>query len=427
MSPPRFGSLLEQGTILGSYRVMQELGQGSMGVVYEAEHVKLGRHVALKVLRSELADNSELVARFFGEAKAVNRIAHENIVEVTDFCEDDGGHAYYIMELLHGETLGEVLARETTLPPARAVGIAVQICGAMSAVHEAGVVHRDLKPENVFLLQRNGHSDFVKILDFGVAKLAEARAAGVRETAAGTMLGTPQYMSPEQAIGRSIDHRTDIYALGVILYEMLSGHCPFEGKTIGEVIVKLLGDAARSPSSVARGPHPIPPAVERVVMRCIEKQLDRRYQTMGDVESALREAAPEAGVAIAEQEAGVATAPPASAAIPAVRRRRLPARAKLGTALAAIAAGLVVVGWLAFGGGHEGTSAAKVAGNGAARATASAHPAEPRTHANGTVSSLSASAPGPATSTPAPDAGKYGKKTKTAPKEDRNGTIDPFD
>jgi tRNA A-37 threonylcarbamoyl transferase component Bud32 len=369
----RNSSLVEHGTILGSYRVMQPLGEGAMGVVYLAEHVKLGRRVALKMLRSELADNSGLVARFFGEAKTVNRIAHENIVEITDFCEDGNGHAYYIMELLRGQTLGEVLAEEIALLPRRVVGIAVQICSAMSAVHDAGVVHRDLKPENVFLLERGGRPDFVKILDFGVAKLADAEAMGVRQTAAGTMVGTPQYMSPEQAVGREVDHRTDIYALGVILYELLTGQCPFKAATIGEVIVKHMSFAPRPPSSLMQPPHLIPAAVEAVVMRCLEKQPAARYQTMREVESALRQAANEAGFPIAT----VGVTAGVMAMLPVGERRRLATRARMGAALAAVVIGSAVAGWLALGGGDDGASAAKGRGPSPVVAAGTARPSDP--------------------------------------------------
>jgi serine/threonine-protein kinase len=425
----RAASLIDPGTILGSYRITQPLGQGAMGVVYLAEHVKLGRRVALKVLRSELADDSTLVSRFFGEAKAVNQIAHENIVEVTDFVEDGEGHAYYIMELLRGQTLGEVLATEGALWPRRAVGIAVQICNAMAAVHDAGIVHRDLKPENIFLVERAGRADFVKILDFGVAKLAEAEAGAVKKTASGTMLGTPQYMSPEQAAGRDVDRRTDIYSLGVILYELLTGRCPFEAKTIGEVIVKHMSLAPPPPSRLMQLPRPLPGPVVSVVMRCLEKPPAKRPQSMGELEAALRAAAVESGFPIETY----------SSALP--RRRRLRTRLAMGAAAVAIVAAAAVAGWLVSAGGGDAASSARPklpraartivapATNGPA-AHAPAESAAPATALPATPEPASASA-APATAKPTGKRGKgkddkAGAASATPKKEDRSGTLDPF-
>jgi len=424
----RAGSLIDAGTILGSYRVTQPLGQGAMGVVYLAEHVKLGRRVAMKVLRSELADDSTLVARFFGEARAVNRIAHENIVEVTDFVEDGDGRAYYIMELLRGQTLGEVLATDGALWPRRAVGIAVQICNAMAAVHDAGIIHRDLKPENVFLVERAGRADFVKILDFGVAKLAEAEAGAVKKTASGTMLGTPQYMSPEQAAGQEIDRRTDIYSLGVILYELLTGRCPFEAKTIGEVIVKHLSLAPPHPSRIMQLPRPLPGPVVDVVMRCLEKSPAKRPQSMGELEADLRKAATESGFPIETY----------STALP--RRRRLRTRLAMAAGALAVVACAAVGGWLASG-GSSGAGNVRPKIPRPARTAPSPVTNGPRADAppaSAAAATAAALTPAPASAGALPVtakvSGKRGKGKDGKPaaagsgpkKEDRSGTLDPF-
>jgi serine/threonine-protein kinase len=211
--------------VLGSYRLLEQIGQGGMGNVFVAEHVKLGRRVALKMLRSEFTHNPEAVRRFFAEARAVNRISHDNIIEVSDFIESERGRSFYIMELLSGCDLRAVKERDGALPIGRALGIAIQVCRGLGAAHDAGIVHRDLKPDNIFLTERGGRRDFVKLLDFGVAKLLDdGPDGGMRfRTSAGVVVGTPEYMSPEQASGDPADHRSDIYAVGVILFEMVTG------------------------------------------------------------------------------------------------------------------------------------------------------------------------------------------------------------
>jgi len=277
--------------ILGSYRLLHLLGQGGMGRVFLAEHVKLGRKVALKMLRPELAANAEAVRRFFAEARAVNQVAHENIVAVTDFFEADGaGQApYLIMEFLEGESLRSLLDRELVPAPSRSVAIALQLADALAAVHEAGIVHRDLKPDNVFLVERGGRADVVKILDFGVAKLRSAGdGRSMLQTAHGTVLGTPEYMAPEQAEATlKVDHRADVYALGVILYEMVSGKKPIVGSTISETLIKQLTWTPPLPSEAALDAS-IPLELEALIMRCLEKQADRRPRDMREVQASLR-------------------------------------------------------------------------------------------------------------------------------------------
>jgi eukaryotic-like serine/threonine-protein kinase len=273
----RRSGVREPGTVLGSYRLLEVLGEGGMGVVYLAEHTRLGRRVALKTLRADFAENPQAVRRFFGEARAVNKIRHQNIVEITDFVEEAGGDNYYIMELLRGKPLSQVIDNEGIQSLPRTIGIMAQVARALQAVHDAGIIHRDLKPDNVFLIDRSGQPDFVKLLDFGVAKLIDAvDSIGVHTTAAGAILGTPEYMSPEQASGKPVDHRTDIYSFGILLYELVTGVLPLRGDNFGELVVKHLTITPIAPSRVQGLPHTIPPELEDTILACIEKDEDDR-------------------------------------------------------------------------------------------------------------------------------------------------------
>jgi serine/threonine-protein kinase len=255
-----------------------------MGAVYLAEHPQIGKKVALKVIHRELASNREVVQRFFQEAKAVNKIGNEHIVEIHDFGVTPEGDHYYIMEYLEGSNLASTLGHEAVLDVRRALHIGAQIASALAAAHAAGVIHRDLKPDNVMLTSRLGDPDFVKLLDFGLAKMFAAGNASAVKTAAGVLLGTPQYMSPEACESRpNLDHRTDIYALGVLLFQMMTGVLPFDGESMGEVLVKQVTQLPPPPRQY--NPN-IPPSVEQILLRCLMKQPDARFPTM----VALREA-----------------------------------------------------------------------------------------------------------------------------------------
>ena len=285
----RQSDVIPSGTQVGSYRLLEVIGEGGMGRVYLAEHVRLGRKVALKMLRSKYSQNPEAVRRFFTEARAVNRIAHENIVEVTDFVSDPEGSSYYIMELLTGQTLYDLLDKERHLPLERALSISIQVANALAAVHEAGIVHRDLKPDNIFLCVRGARSDLVKLLDFGIAKLVEPGLdISLQRTGVGTLMGTPAYMSPEQASAGPIDYRSDIYALGVILYELTTGVVPFHGASYGEILVQHLTHPPRKPSTFDDLPHPIPVELEKLILHCLTKDAGKRPQGMRQVEERLR-------------------------------------------------------------------------------------------------------------------------------------------
>ena len=270
------------GLTIGNYEIKYKLGEGGMGSVYLAEHPLIGKKVALKVLHAEFASNRDVVARFFTEAKSVNDIQHPNIVDIVDYGEivqPSGNMVYFIMEFLDGTSLSDLIRQEAPFAPERALAICLQIADCLSLSHQHGIVHRDLKPDNVILIARARQTDFVKVLDFGIAKLTGDQP-GSRRTRTGIVLGTPAYMSPEQCEGRgNVDHRTDIYALGILLYEMLTGRVPFQGEGYGEVLVQHLTQTPVRPTTI-RGV--IPPHVEVICMKALEKRIEDRYATMDD-------------------------------------------------------------------------------------------------------------------------------------------------
>jgi len=276
------------GQSIGNYIVKAKLGEGGMGAVYMAEHPLIGKRVALKVLHPELSSKGEVVDRFFNEAKAVNDIQHPNIVDIIDYGVVQGGRGesmvYFIMEFLGGRSLTYVLENEAPLPADRALRISVQIADALAASHKNGIVHRDLKPDNIMLVEKRHEHDFVKVLDFGIAKLT-GEGHQSHKTRTGIVMGTPAYMSPEQCEGRgNIDHRADVYALAVVLYQMLTGRVPFEGEGYGEVLVQHLTQPPAPLSSLIAA---IPPHLEAVVLKALEKKKEQRFPTMEEFLRAL--------------------------------------------------------------------------------------------------------------------------------------------
>jgi len=282
-SPKRQDELV--GATLGNYHVRGLIGQGGMGSVFLAEHVLIGRRVALKVLDPRIADNAEAVSRFFVEARAANDIQHPNIVDVTDLGTHEG-RPFIVMEYLDGETLEARLALKGRLAPAEAVVIARQIASALGAAHERGLVHRDLKPANVVICSHDDYPHFVKVLDFGIAKLlGGSRVAGAHNTENGTALGTPAYMSPEQCLGEEgLDHRSDVYSLGVILYQMLSGQVPFDFEAPARVIFCHVQQPV--PPLLALDAE-IPEPLVQVVERALEKRPALRFPSMREMKRAL--------------------------------------------------------------------------------------------------------------------------------------------
>ena len=275
----------------GLYRVEKRIGRGGMGTVYIAEHIHLQKRFAVKVLLPEVAKHGMAVERLRQEAVAASRIEHDNIVGVVSFDRTEDGDVFIVMELLRGEDLAAMVGRGP-IALDRAIPIALQICGALGAAHAAGIVHRDLKPENVFLVKK-GEYDFVKVLDFGISMVKSADAEQVRMTKTGQLVGTPLYMSPEQSRGEpDIDKRVDIYALGVMLYEMFTGAPPFHGENYFQLLWK---HGNEEPMSLrARNPNMyIPESVDRVVLKALAKKRDERYQSMEELEAALIGATPE--------------------------------------------------------------------------------------------------------------------------------------
>ena len=274
------------GDAFGNYRIVAQLGSGSMGVVYLAEHQRIARRAAIKLLAPELVRDQHALRRFFNEARATSLIRHPGIVEVFDCDVDAAGRAYMVMEHLEGETLAERLRRGGTLHWSAACLIARRVADALAAVHEKGIVHRDLKPENVFLAP-NGRDPTaaVKVLDFGVAKLLTADAVA-RLTTRGMLVGTPEYMSPEQCAGTEVDHRADVYALGCILFEMVTGRSPFVTSSVRELVFAHRFRPA--PSVIASCPD-APDWLNELLKRMMAKEPDGRPSTMHEVSAALSE------------------------------------------------------------------------------------------------------------------------------------------
>jgi TolB-like protein/Tfp pilus assembly protein PilF len=274
------------GTTLGHYRIVEQIGAGGMGVVYRAHDERLDRDVAIKVLPEEVAEETDRLARFELEARAVAKLDHPNILAIHDFSADRDV-AYAVMELLEGESLREAVTRGG-LTPSKAVEYARAIAGGLAAAHDKGIVHRDLKPENVFLT-RDGR---IKILDFGLAKLKEPdqdlttkTPTATLETSPGGLIGTVAYMAPEQIHGQPADHRSDIFALGCLLYEMLTGTRPFAGKTTAATAAAILKD---DPHPLSERISNVPPGLEAVVSHCLEKRREDRFQSARDLSFALQ-------------------------------------------------------------------------------------------------------------------------------------------
>ncbi len=267
------------GTILdGRYRILRLLGSGGMGEVYLGEHLELGRHEAIKILKSKLARDRDHLARFRREARATNRVQHENIVSFYDFGRLEDGRLYLTMEFADGPNLDVVLEREGRLEKGRAVSILRQLCLAVDFAHSKGVIHRDLKPQNLVLVQPPGRPDTLKVLDFGVAKItAEGYLESVAITKEGQLFGTPAYIAPEQIRGVTDDPRTDLYAIGCIAYALLTGETPFVGRPMA-VIEAHVSDQPEPPSRRCVEAE-IPGQLDRIVLGCLEKNPDLRVQS----------------------------------------------------------------------------------------------------------------------------------------------------
>src|SRR5918992_4569864 len=274
---PEFPDPLVGQTLDEKYRIEQRLGEGGMGAVYRARHLQMDRPVAIKVLHENLVEDEAARIRFRREARAAVRLQHQNAVAVTDFGETSGGYVYIVMELLEGPTLREILAKEAPIETARAISIMLQASAAVAVAHEAGIIHRDLKPANIIVTQSPEVPAVVKVLDFGVAKLAAGALDDDEGTItlrqAGSLIGTPRYMAPEQSNGHELTPAADVYSLGVILYEMLTGMAPFTGSSPVEIAAKHVNNQPYSPRQIVAA---IPEDVERVVLHALEKQPEDR-------------------------------------------------------------------------------------------------------------------------------------------------------
>ncbi|HEX3227474.1 MAG TPA: protein kinase, partial [Pyrinomonadaceae bacterium] len=279
--------MIAPGTKLGRYEIRSKIGEGGMGEVYRARDEKLNRDVAIKVLPADLSENAERLHRFEQEAEAAGALNHPNILAVYDVGVHDGA-PYVVSELLEGETLRELLDQ---IQPAtrKSIDYAIQLAHGLAAAHDKGIVHRDIKPDNIFITK----DERVKILDFGLAKLAQPTAEGVAQTEIatrkvrtdpGTVMGTVGYMSPEQVRGQAVDHRTDIFSFGAVLYEMLSRRRAFRGDSAIETLNAILRE--EPPELTTSNPN-VAPALERVVWHCLEKQPERRFQSANDIAFAL--------------------------------------------------------------------------------------------------------------------------------------------
>jgi serine/threonine-protein kinase len=343
------------GNKIGPYRLVRLLGQGTSGRVFEVEHVKIGRRAAMKTLSSEHATRPGSVKRLFTEALAVNRINNPHIVEVTDLVESGEHHLVengresvsslkvnaLVMELLEGQSLAQAMVGEGPMPPERFLPILAQVAEALAAAHAAGFIHRDLKPENIFLTERSGQPDFVKLLDFGLTKIVnldeESLGNPALATLDGTFVGTPAYVSPEQISSKAVDHRTDIYALGVILYELVCGRLPFEGESVGDFLIKHLTVPAPSLPDEIRATK-LGRTLDAIVQRCMDKNPAARFPSAAQLVEIFHALARGEPVQFTAMESYLASWPP--------RRHRV-SRVALRVALGA-AVGLALSGILWF-------------------------------------------------------------------------------
>src|SRR3954466_8585543 len=274
------------GAVVGSYRITRVLGKGGMGAVYMAEHPVIGSRGAIKFLHPQFSTDRKIVDPFFNEARAVNVIGHDNILKILDLNVTEDNRHYFIMEFLHGKALQDLINPDAPMPLSASGPILLQVCEALQAAHDHGIVHRDLKPDNVHLTLHKGKKNFVKVVDFGIAKLSDESGLSSGNTQTGTVMGTPGYMSPEQARGASarIDGRSDIYSLGCMMFQMVTGRLPFKGSSFGEVLVAHLQQPPPRPRELAKD---VPEAFEAVILRCLEKNQEDRYASMREVHDAV--------------------------------------------------------------------------------------------------------------------------------------------
>ncbi len=275
--------------IAGQFRVVERIGVGGMGAVYRAEQPEMNRSVAIKILHAKYLSRPDLVARFRREARAMSQLSHPNTARVFLYGQLEDGTCYFVMEYLRGKNLARTIREQGPMEPQRAIDIMVQVCGALEEAHRAGIIHRDLKPENVFLTNQGGIEDFPKVLDFGLAKVTEQqmRPGSLVLTRDGMVFGTPEFMSPEQAQGKPLDPRSDLYSLACIMYEMLTGKLPFEAKRPMEYI-KLHVDAQPRRLTECAPDRSFPRGLQDVLFKALAKDPDDRYGSAAEFAEALK-------------------------------------------------------------------------------------------------------------------------------------------
>jgi eukaryotic-like serine/threonine-protein kinase len=293
-APQSMADMLLGTVVADRYKLLERLGEGAMGWVFLAEHTEIGKRVAVKVLRPSLCRLPEAVSRFRREARAATQIGSKHIVDVTDFGTTPNGAVFFVMEQLEGgEDLGTALAKSGKMPWPRVRNIVLQLCEALQAAHDAGIIHRDVKPANFFRMEHGDNPDFIKVLDFGIARLATPNDSIVTQT--GVIMGTPDFMAPEQAQGRHVDHRADIYSLGATAYALLTGRPPFVGANEYEVIYKQLNEEPAAPSSLAPSAG-IPVWVDEAILKAMRKDPEERYASMRELAQTLEKAPAQAAV-----------------------------------------------------------------------------------------------------------------------------------
>ena len=360
--------------IADRYHIIKKLGEGGMGAVYLGEHVKMGRKSAIKVMNPGMSADPDAISRFNREASNASRISHPNVCQIYDFGETTEGVIYLAMEFIEGSALTDLIEKEGALPPARAGKILKQSADALASAHDLGIVHRDLKPDNIMIVQGRDGSDIVKVVDFGIAKAVAGDEAGQKVTKTGLVVGTPEYMSPEQLSGDKLDGRSDIYSLGLVFYRMLTGVLPFQADSAQETMIKRLTDDPM-PLETARPDIVFPAKLQAVLDKALARLPSERYanatQFGKDAEAAVAGLAPAAAPAAAGESAATQLmdaeaalksiptkqkAPPPTVAAPApapapAAAKRFPIVPVLG-GVGGVAV-LAVIGYLAMGGGKK--------------------------------------------------------------------------